>query len=177
MQFFVVLLAVCCLLAGRGQFPRLSELDQGTHRLELALSLNITIGSANITASQFLLVNDTDLSNAVGRDLLSSLGHRLMARSFSQSAKHLVATRQLWFRSVSTAVPFQIARADGTVANLQRCTDTNDACLCSISTATAVTACEQCFFATLIQEHRLMPNPLAGNSVTLTSQHIPLTPR
>ena len=43
----------------------------------------------------------------------------------------------------------------------------DDGCLCSSATVTAVTACQQCFFTTVIQENRKMPEPLAGSTPAL----------
>ena len=44
----------------------------------------------------------------------------------------------------------------------------DDGCLCNNATVTAVTACQQCFFTTVIQDNRKMPEPLAGSTPALT---------
>lgn len=43
----------------------------------------------------------------------------------------------------------------------------DDGCLCSNATVTAVTACQQCFFTTIIEDNRKMPEPLAGSTPAL----------
>lgn len=43
----------------------------------------------------------------------------------------------------------------------------DDGCLCSSNTVTAITACQQCYFTTIIQENRQMPDPRAGSTPAL----------
>ncbi|KAI0255415.1 hypothetical protein BJV78DRAFT_1175151 [Lactifluus subvellereus] len=43
----------------------------------------------------------------------------------------------------------------------------DDTCLCRNATVTAITACQQCYFTTLIQENRQMPDPRAGSTPAL----------
>lgn len=43
----------------------------------------------------------------------------------------------------------------------------DDGCLCNNATVTAVTACQQCFFTTIIEDNRKMPEPLAGSTPAL----------
>jgi len=45
--------------------------------------------------------------------------------------------------------------------------DGDDACLCKNATVTAITACQQCYFTTIIQENRQMPDPRAGSTPAL----------
>jgi hypothetical protein len=43
----------------------------------------------------------------------------------------------------------------------------DDGCLCSNDTVTAITACQQCYFTTIIQGNRRMPDPRAGSTPAL----------
>ncbi|KDQ54483.1 hypothetical protein JAAARDRAFT_38152 [Jaapia argillacea MUCL 33604] len=49
------------------------------------------------------------------------------------------------------------------------CGDTNDTCLCSSDTVTAITACEQCMFADIINKNVKMPDPRAGSTPALAA--------
>jgi hypothetical protein len=58
----------------------------------------------------------------------------------------------------------------------------DDGCLCSNGTVTAIAACQQCYFSTIISENRKMPDPragstpaLAGGSAFIVSQGVRLT--
>ncbi|KAI0289636.1 hypothetical protein BC826DRAFT_1030561 [Russula brevipes] len=51
---------------------------------------------------------------------------------------------------------------------IQAC-DGNDACLCSNGTVTAITACQQCYFTSIIQDNRKMPDPRAGSTPALAA--------
>jgi hypothetical protein len=42
-----------------------------------------------------------------------------------------------------------------------------DDCLCNNDTVTAITACQQCYFSTIIHENRQMPDSLAGSTPAL----------
>jgi len=67
---------------------------------------------------------------------------------------------------------------------IQSCGDTNDACLCSNATISALVTCEQCMFTELINNNQPMPDPRAGSSpaisaysaACLASQNITLPP-
>ena len=43
----------------------------------------------------------------------------------------------------------------------------DDGCLCGNATVTAITACQQCFFTTIIEDNRKTPEPLAGSTPAL----------
>ncbi|KAH9960271.1 hypothetical protein BC827DRAFT_1360338 [Russula dissimulans] len=45
----------------------------------------------------------------------------------------------------------------------------DDACLCRNTTVTAITACQQCYFTTIIQENRRAPDPRAGSTPALAA--------
>jgi len=51
---------------------------------------------------------------------------------------------------------------------IRACND-DDACLCRNNTVTAITACQQCYFSTIIQENRRMPDPRAGSTPALAA--------
>ncbi|KAI9512154.1 hypothetical protein F5148DRAFT_1008607 [Russula earlei] len=53
-------------------------------------------------------------------------------------------------------------------AAIQACNG-DDACLCRNDTVTAVTACQQCYFTTVIKENRQMPDPRAGSTPALAA--------
>jgi hypothetical protein len=53
-------------------------------------------------------------------------------------------------------------------STIQACNN-DDGCLCSDATVTAVTACQQCFFTTIIQDNRKMPEALAGSTPALAA--------
>ncbi|KAI0030734.1 hypothetical protein K488DRAFT_53586, partial [Vararia minispora EC-137] len=44
----------------------------------------------------------------------------------------------------------------------------NDACLCETGVVGSVLSCQQCFFASLIEQNRRIPNLLAGSAPALT---------
>jgi hypothetical protein len=46
----------------------------------------------------------------------------------------------------------------------------DDGCLCSNPAVTAVTACQQCFFTTIIDDNRKMPEALAGSTPALAGR-------
>jgi hypothetical protein len=48
---------------------------------------------------------------------------------------------------------------------MKACND--DTCLCGNDTVTAITECQQCYFTTIIQENRQMPDPRAGSTPAL----------
>lgn len=51
---------------------------------------------------------------------------------------------------------------------LEACND--DACLCHNDTVTAITACQQCYFTTIIQENIQTLDPLAGSTPALAGE-------
>ncbi|KAF8494869.1 hypothetical protein F5888DRAFT_1714093 [Russula emetica] len=53
-------------------------------------------------------------------------------------------------------------------STIQACNN-DDGCLCSNATVTAVTACQQCFFTTIIEDNRMMPELLAGSTPALAA--------
>ncbi|KAG0707181.1 hypothetical protein DFH29DRAFT_797089 [Suillus ampliporus] len=53
-------------------------------------------------------------------------------------------------------------------AQIANCT-TVDSCLCSSSTITAITSCEQCMFNDLIAKYATSTDPRAGSSAALTA--------
>ncbi|KAH9981998.1 hypothetical protein BJV74DRAFT_980939 [Russula compacta] len=93
-----------------------------------ALALNIAIGGSvgNVTADNFLTVQDSGLTN----------------------------------QCQTTCQPANTA--------IQGCND-DDACLCSNNTVTAITACQQCYFTTIIQKNLQMPDPRAGSTPALAA--------
>ncbi|KAF8272688.1 hypothetical protein EI94DRAFT_206128 [Lactarius quietus] len=93
-----------------------------------ALALNIVIGGnvGNVSAENFLTVQDSTLTNLCQ----SSCGPATSA--------------------------------------IQACND-DDACLCTNTTVTAITACQQCYFTNIIQENRQMPDPRAGSTPALAA--------
>jgi len=52
---------------------------------------------------------------------------------------------------------------------IQACGDTNDACLCTNATITAIVACEQCMLTDLINKNKKAPDPRAGSNPGLTA--------
>jgi len=52
---------------------------------------------------------------------------------------------------------------------IQACGDTNDACLCSAVTVSALVTCEQCMFTDLINKNQKMPDPRAGSTPALAA--------
>jgi hypothetical protein len=54
--------------------------------------------------------------------------------------------------------------------SLQSCGDTDDACLCSNLTVTAIQDCEQCMFSAVIARNIPMPDPRAGSKPGLTGK-------
>ncbi|KAH9993021.1 hypothetical protein BJV77DRAFT_944654, partial [Russula vinacea] len=93
-----------------------------------ALALNIVIGGSvgNITADNFLTVQDSSLTSQCQTDC----------------------------GPANTAI--------------QACNG-DDGCLCSNDTVTAITACQQCYFTTIIQGNRRMPDPRAGSTPALAA--------
>jgi len=67
---------------------------------------------------------------------------------------------------------------------IQGCGDTDDACLCSNATVTAIVVCEQCMLTELINTNKKMPDPRAGSNpalaayaaACLASQNVTLSP-
>jgi len=52
---------------------------------------------------------------------------------------------------------------------IQACGDTDDACLCSNATVTAIVVCEQCMLTDLINKNQKAPDPRAGSNPALAA--------
>ena len=130
----------------------------------IALALNIVIGGSvgNVTADDFLTVQDSTLTNQVRR--LGNLAWMLLT-------KGSLVSILLWARyySHSSTPTSSLRRLFRVHAVLQACND-DDACLCSSATVTAITACQQCYFTNIIEENRQMPDPRAGSTPALAGQ-------
>jgi hypothetical protein len=61
------------------------------------------------------------------------------------------------------------ASCDPAVSSVQGCGDTNDACLCSNGTISAVRTCQQCLFTSTISRNIPMVDARAGSAVGMTA--------
>jgi len=58
---------------------------------------------------------------------------------------------------------------DPAMQAIQACGDTDDVCLCSNATVSALVTCEQCMFTILINTNQPMPDPRAGSAPALVA--------
>ena len=138
----------------------------------VAMALNIVFGGAlgNLTASQVLAIPDgqlkTDVSCAIAIE--GGIVQRLRLISVSTILRSSNPGYSSAYRySFNTFNPDLFG---------QTCGDTNDACLCSNGTVSALVTCEQCMLTELINKNEPMPDPRAGSTPALAGETIFLHP-